>query len=229
MTALLTALASVAFGLALTALVGGMAGAAGSERQYARKVFHLGVFSGAVPFQLLQGFWGVVIYGSVISVLVLAACWHGPGDSLYQALIRTSDGPESRASILRPLFSTALGGLLAVLLVGRLAAVGYLVCGWGDAGGEWVGRRWGRHRFSRPFSGASERRRSLEGSLAVFLLGSLGACVALLILGYPIAVSWSRGLVCGAVGAVAEGASSPGSDNFWVQLLPALSAWWLLG
>ena len=29
-------------------------------------------------------------------------------------------------------------------------------------------------------------------------------------------------------GAVAEGLSGPGSDNFWVQLIPSLASWWFL-
>jgi len=222
-------LASLGFGLALAWIVGGMAKADQGARVLGRKVFHAGIFSGAVPAHLLQGFWGVVVYGSVISLIVLVAFRQGPGLPFYDALARPSDGDASRRLILTPLLSTALGGLLAALLVGSFASVGYLVCGWGDAVGEGVGERWGRHRYSSLFSKEDQRSRSLEGSLAVFLAGSLGAGVALGLVGLSFSQALGFGLVCGAAGAVVEALGPSGTDNLWVQLIPSLLAWWFLG
>jgi phytol kinase len=210
-------------------LVGGMAGGSEVSRSLSRKVFHAGIFTGAVPAQLLQGFWGVVVYGSVISLIVLFALWQGPGLPFYDALARPGDGDASRRYVLTPLVSTALGGLLAALLVGSFAVVGYLVCGWGDAVGEPVGKRWGRHRYSSPLTSECRRTRSFEGSLAVFLAGSLGAGVALGLLDFSFPQALGIGFVCGTAGAVVEALSGPGTDNLWVQLLPALLAWRFLG
>ena len=223
---------SLAFGLALAAVVGGLSGPAGhgGEQGHPRKVFHLGVFVGAVPALLLGGFWGTVIYGSVISSVILGSLWQGRDLPFVSGLARAE---EHRAhpvrSILVPLASTAFGGLAAVLLVGRFAAVGFLVCGLGDAAGEAAGRVWGRHRY-RAFPWTEEAStRTLEGSLAVFLAGTLGASVGLGIMGFSVTQALSVGLACGGVGALSEALSGRESDNFWVQVLPSLVAWWLLG
>ncbi len=223
---------SLAFGLALAAVVGGLSGPADHRRGqgHPRKVFHLGVFLGAVPALLLGGFWGTVIYGSVISSIILGSLWQGRDLPFLSGLARAE---EYRAhpvrSILVPLASTAFGGLAAVLLVGRFAAVGFLVCGLGDAAGEPVGRVWGRHRY-RAFPWMEEAStRTLEGSLAVFVAGTVGAAVGLGIMGFSLPEALSAGLACGAVGALGEGLSGGESDNFWVQVLSSLVAWWLLG
>ncbi|MFH1763305.1 MAG: hypothetical protein ABIF09_03840 [Gemmatimonadota bacterium] len=221
--------ASLGLGLAMAALVGRMARGGEVSQGFARKTFHAAVFTGAVPAQLLQGFWGVVVYGFVLTPIVLFALWKGPGFPLFDALARRSDGRSSHKDVLTPLVSTAFGGLLSALLVGSFAIVGYLACGWGDAVGEPAGERWGRHRYSSPLARGNRMTRSAEGSLAVFLVGSLGAGVAIGLLDFSLPQALGIGLLCGAVGAVAEGLSGPGMDNLWVQLLPSLSAWWFLG
>jgi phytol kinase len=194
-----------------------------------RKVLHVGIFAGAVPAQLLLGFWGVVTYGVVISIIVLAGFFQGPGLPFHRALARPEKGRDSHHSVLTPLVSTALGGLAAVLLVGHFAAVGYLACGLGDAAGEPVGRRWGRHRYrSFPWN-KNAHRRSVEGSLAVFGAGSFGAAIALGLIDFSFPQALIVGFACGAAGAIGEGLSGRGTDNFWVQILASLTAWGLLG
>ena len=191
---------------------------------FSRKIFHAAVFTGAVPAQLSLGFWGVVVYGIVFAGFVLLSVGSGNGSPLFDALVRRKDGESARRFVLLPLIATALGGLVSVLLVGDFAVVGYLVCGWGDAAAEPVGARWGRHRYSIPFSSGSGNSRSLEGSAAVLVAGGLGGWVALGLLGIPQPLAAGVGLVCGGAGAVAEGLSGHGSDNFWVQVVPALVA-----
>jgi len=222
---LILGLVSLGFGLTAASLAGEMAKRGVGSPGLRRKAFHIGIFSAAVPAHLLQGFWGVVTYGTAISIIVLFALWRGPGHSFFDALARPSDGGASRRFVLGPLGSTAMGGLLASLLVGDFAVVGYLVCGWGDATGEIVGERWGRRRYSSPLSGDKNRVRSLEGSLGVLGAGFLGASAAIGLLGYSLPQALGIGLLCGAVGALAEGLSGHGTDNLWVQLLPSLLAW----
>ncbi|MGD2120401.1 MAG: hypothetical protein PVJ76_01585 [Gemmatimonadota bacterium] len=220
---------SLAFGLSMATVVGGLAKNLGQRRGYPRKVFHLGIFIGAVPALLFGGFWGAVLFGGVISVIVLVALWCGPGLPLFSALARGEEGTDARQSILGPLISTALGGAASVLLVGRFAVVGFLVCGLGDAAGEPVGQAWGRHPFrGYPWADGAPTR-TLEGSLAVFGAGTVGAAVALGLLGVSTVEVFGVGLACGATGAVAEGLSGKGSDNFWIQVIPSLMAWWLVG
>lgn len=195
-----------------------------------RKAFHVAIFSGAVPAQLLYGFWGVVAYGTVVASLVLWAWRKGPGNPLFDGLSRRDSGREgSDRSILLPLFSTAFGGLLSVLLVGDLAIVGYLVCGWGDAAGEIVGHRWGGHRFSPPFAKGPPPTKSIGGSLAVLVAGSIGATTAAVLLGIPMAGALRVGVASGTVGAVAEGSVGAETENLWIQILASLAAWLVVG
>ncbi|MFO8175622.1 MAG: hypothetical protein R6T96_15145 [Longimicrobiales bacterium] len=219
---------TLAYGAALTLLASRLTPLSLQGRVLRRKLFHVGVFSGAVPAQLLLGFWGVVLYGVTMGALVLVAVLRGEDASLHGVLFRGVEG-EGRAAVLVPLGATALGGLLALLLVGDFAMVGYLTCGWGDPGGEMVGRRWGRTSWTRFLPGRIASHRSLEGSLGVLVLGFLGGWAALGVMGYGLMLALGGGLVAGSVGAVSEALSWKGTDNLWVQLLPSLASWWLLG
>lgn len=224
---ILLGLGSLAFGLSMASVVGGMAKTPEGARRYPRKVFHLGIFVGAVPALLLGDFWGVGIYGLVISLIVLGAVLQGPGLPFYAALARKEVGRDSHRSILVPLVSTAIGGLASVLLVGGFAAVGFLVCGLGDAAGEPAGRTWGRHYYRALPWNRGAPTKTVEGSLGVLVAGAVGAATALWLLGASAPEILAGGLACGTVGAIAEGFSWEESDNFWVQLLPSLMAWWL--
>lgn len=115
-----------------------------------RKVFHFLVFSAATAVHLLRDRPAVVLFGSAIAALVLAAVVRGERSSLYAALARPSDAPRERLFILLPLVTTAAGGVLANVLFPATAPVGYLVAGWGDAVGEPVGARLGRHPYRVP-------------------------------------------------------------------------------
>ncbi len=227
---LLLAVASLGYGLLLTGILGRLGSGAYLPSGLRRKAFHAGIFTGAVPAQLLLDFWGVVLYGSVISALVVLSLLRGPGSVLYGILVREEDGEDGSRLIVLPLLSTAFGGLMSVFLVGAFAVVGYLVCGWGDAAGEIIGRRWGQRRFTPPFSvGRRRHARTMEGSAAVLFVGVLAAIPGLLLLGVSILPALGVGLVVGMVGALAEGLSGHGTDNFWVQLAPSITAWWLVG
>lgn len=195
---------------------------------YTRKVFHFLVFSGAAGVNVLWGLPGTNVYGAVVALLVLSAVWAGDGTSFYEALARDSDRPHRTLFVLVPLVMTAVGGLSSALIAGPYAGVGYLVAGWGDAVGEPVGTRWGRHRYSVPSLGGVPAQRSLEGSAAVFGVGWLAATIALLGAGVgPVAV-WIA-LACAAVGTVAEALSNHGLDNLTVQVAASVTALLLVG
>lgn len=221
------AVLSLWLGLALAFLVAELSKSGGGGVHLGRKVFHIAIFSGAVPAQMVLGFWGVVTYGSSLSILLLGMYWNrrdsGPFDPRSQPALEK----VPRRIVSKPYFSTVLGGLLGVLLVGQFAIVGYLVCGWGDAAGELVGRRWGQHPFAPPFGEKGLDTRTIEGSAGVFLLGSCGAFVAILLLDFPFTQALSVGLLCGGAGTVVEAFSGQNTDNLWMQIVPALTAWWV--
>jgi len=200
----------------------------GVAAPYTRKIFHFVIFTMAGALQLFVGLPGVVVFGSIVSVAVLWALYRGDNFPFYEAMARPSDRPCRTLFILVPFITTALGGVLGNLLFPRVAFVGYLVCGWGDALGEPIGTRWGRHRYSVPSLGGVRATRSLEGSTAVFLGGCFAAFAGLYFAGAPARTSAYVALAAGVAGAFAEAISTHGLDNLTVQLAAAGMAFWVL-
>ena len=168
-------------------------------------------------------------FGSVTALLVLLAVAKGSDFPFYEAMARPSDAPHRTLFILVPLATTALGGVVGNLLFSPFAPVGYMVIGWGDAVGEPVGTRWGKHRYQVLSLAGVVATRSLEGSGAVFLAGTLAASLALAGMGYSASVSVGVGLACGAAGAAVEAFSNHGLDDLTVQVATTALAWALLG
>ena len=192
--------------------------ARGVRTAYTRKIFHFLIFTGASLIQLGRGVGGVMVYGTVVALLVLYAAWRGAGHPFYEALARPNDAPRRTLFIIVPLVTTALGGVLSNVFFPAFAFVGYLVAGWGDAVGEPVGARWGRHRYSVPSLAGVPATRSLEGSAAVLTVGALAAGIGCLLAGFPPTSAVRLGLAAGVAGAVVEAVSNHGLDNLTVQL-----------
>jgi phytol kinase len=209
-------------------LAGWMRTVRGLPVAYSRKGFHFLIFTMAGVLQIVGGLPAVMLFGGLVSLIVLYAVARGAGFPFYEALARPDDAPRRTLFILVPLVTTALGGLLANLLFGATAIVGYLVGGWGDAVGEPVGRALGRHRYRVPSFGGVPATRSLEGSAAVLIAGSLAAIAGLLLRGVPVAAACGVGAACGLAGALVEAFSTHGMDNLTVQLAAAGAAFFLL-
>jgi phytol kinase len=195
---------------------------------YTRKLFHVAIFSLAAGVHAVGGTPAVLVFGGIVALVVLYAAVRGEGYPLYEALARPGDAPHRTLFVLVPLLTTALGGLLSSLLFGPHALVGYLVAGWGDALGEPVGTRWGRHRFRVPSLGGVRVTRSLEGSAAVLLGGTLAAFLGLIASGTPADMALRMALAAGVAGALVEAISTHGLDNLTVQL-GAAGAAFLIG
>lgn len=195
---------------------------------FSRKFFHVGVFTLAAVVHLLWGGGGILGFGGGVSaVLTLAVSGRWGGRRLLEALARGGNGPPRR-SIVFPWLATAAGGLVNLVLLGEWAVVGYAVCGWGDAAGEWVGKRWGRRIWRRPIPWLPwAPEKTMEGSLAVWMVGTLGAWWALVMLGESWASAVVPAVAAAGAGAVVEGVRSGSDDNFWVQVVPAVTAWQL--
>ena len=199
----------------------------GMRVAYTRKLFHIVIFTAAATVHALFDLPGTLIFGTVIAGLVLAAVARGEGHPFYEALARESDRPHRTLFVLVPLATTAVGGLASGLVAGPYAVVGYLAAGWGDAVGEPVGARWGRHPYRVPSLAGVTATRTLEGSVAVLIVSTLGAAVALGSLGVDPGLWWV-GLVCGVTAAGVEAVSNHGLDNLTVQLVPSVVALLLL-
>jgi phytol kinase len=195
---------------------------------YTRKVFHFLIFTMAAALQITAGLPAVVLFGILVSLAVIYATIRGSGFAYYEAMARPTDEPHRTLFILIPLASTAAGGVLANLFFTKFAAVGYLIAGWGDAVGEPVGTRWGKHRYRVPSLGKVKATRSLEGSIAIFIVGTIVGLLGFLLLGIPPLTALWVAAVCGLAGAAVEAFSNHGLDNLTVQVAVSALAWLLI-
>jgi phytol kinase len=228
-TALVVAVLALAYAVPAAAFAGWLRARRGVRAPYTRKTFHFLIITAAALVHLRWGLPGITVYGAVVALLVLGAVARGSGFAFYEALARDSDAPHRTLFILVPLATTALGGMLTNLLFPAWAAVGYMVVAWGDAVGEPVGARWGRHRYRVPSLAGVAASRSLEGSAAVMLASTAAACVVLLLAGVPAQDSLRAAAVIGPVCALVEAVSNHGLDNLTLQLAGAGTALLLLG
>lgn len=196
----------------------------GVRTPYTRKVFHFIIFSSATIIHFTAGPQATSVYGAVVFLGVLHAVARGDGYSFYEALARPTDAPKRSLHVIVPLISTALGGVASNFIAGPLAPVGYLVGGWGDAVGEPVGTRWGKHRFQVATLGGVKATRSLEGCAAVFILSFLAAFFAMGMLDQNDL--FLRALTIATVAVIVESISPHGLDNFTVQAMAAWAATW---
>ena len=202
----------------------------GVRTGYTRKIFHFLIFGTAAGLQWGCGTPAVCLFGGMCSLVVFYAVWRGPGHLLYEAMARERDEPHRTFFILVPYFTTLVGGLATNILFGPCALAGYLVAGLGDAIGEPVGTRFGRHRYRVRSLASVPATRSLEGSAAVLLM-SAGA-LALAAAASPVITLGHFGLlkigIIAAIAALTEAFSPHGWDNATMQVVPAALAWlWL--
>ena len=213
-------------------LAGWLAGYLRMERgvrtAYTRKIFHFLIFTAATIVHLIWRLPGVTVFGIVATVVVIVAIVRGENFPLYEALARPNDAPHRTLFVIVPLVTTALGGIATNSFFAAHAYIGYLVCGWGDAVGEPVGSRWGRHRYNVPSLAGVRAQRSIEDSAAVLLTGSAAAAIGLSTAGYATLPALGVGLACGAAGALVEAVSTHGLDNFTTQVAGAAVAALLL-
>ncbi len=186
---------------------------------YTRKIFHFIIFTLAAVTGLWHGFGAVKIFGIALGFVVGYAVLKGSGSLFYQTLARPTDTPHETFYIVLPYIMTALGGLASNIFFGKFALIGYITTGWGDAVGEPVGTRWGRHRYKVPTITSVVSYRSLEGSTAVFL-ASFSGCVGVLLFGYglPLPYALPLALLLAAVTTLVEAVTFHSMDNFTIQV-----------
>jgi phytol kinase len=128
-----------------------------------------------------------------------------------------------------PFVATAAGGLLNNLLIGQFAIIGYLVAGWGDAAGEPVGVRFGKHKYKVPTVARVVCYRTYEGSLAIFIVSTTAIVIVITqVLKIPVLPAVGIGLVAGLITSIVEAISPHGIDNFTTQFFSAMSAYGIL-
>jgi len=186
-------------------------------------VFHVLIFVSAVVVQAFGGFVAVCVFGMMVSVVVGLAVLRGPDDRLYEALAREQDGPYRTYYIVVPYFATLIGGLASNIFFGPLAVVGYLVGGLGDAAGEPVGTRWGRHRYFSS-GGKAMVAKTFEGSFAVLAASVVGLLISVAIrpeLHFDLRAAIALPVIA-IVCTLVEAFSPRGWDNVPMQFVPTV-------
>jgi len=199
----------------------------GVSTPYTRKIFHFLIFTMAAILHIACGLPQVIVYGTMVSLLVIFATAKGEGFGFYEALARPKDEPHRTLLVLVPLFSTAFGGLASNLISIQYAPIGYLIAGWGDAVGEPVGAKWGNHQYRVLSFGGVKATRSLEGSLAVFLMSVMVAFLSMWFLKVPFYQALTNAILIGLLGTAIEAVSSHGIDNLTIQVAVTTAAKYL--
>lgn len=212
--------------LGCLAFAGTMKRHVGLRTGYTRKIFHFLIFFSVALIQWRLGTTSVCLFGGMTSCVVLLAIFLGPGNLMYEAMAREKDEPHRTHYIIVPYLATLLGGLAGNILFGPMAVVGYLVTGVGDAVGEPIGTKFGRHTYRVPSLTSVKAIRSLEGSAAVLLM-----CLAAITVGIALspeleftARSWLMIPCLGLICAGAEAVSPHGWDNLTMQIVPTFLA-----
>jgi phytol kinase len=165
--------------------------------------------------------------------LLMTIAFHHRGWALVPPALFTAANasPKLRAYVpglaedsreVRGLWMFPLGVCLTYLLFWDFAHRGAVLAGvaalaFADPAAALVGTRWGQRRYTRWAHG-----RSVEGSIAFFLVAAVSAAVvAALCPGGPPPLRAAVG--CGVVGAVAEALAPAGVDNLTIPLLVAFA------
>lgn len=211
------------------ALLSGWMKRKGIRTPYTRKTFHFIIFSLAGVLQYYYGLHAVSLLGGMVFIMVIVAVILGNKLWFYKALARETDAPHEKKFIILPLLSTALGGVISNIFFPGTAYIGYFIGGWGDAIGEPVGTRWGKHKYTVPTLFGVRATRSIEGSTAVMLLSTALATFFLIQI-TPLAfiTCLLYGALVGLTAALVESVSSHGLDNLTIQVASAGVLHWII-
>ena len=164
----------------------------------------------------------VCLFGGMVTCVVFLAVLLGSGNLFYEAMAREKDEPHRSLYIIVPYFATLIGGLAGNIAFGPIAVVGYLVTGLGDAVGEPVGTKFGKHQYKVPSMASVKAVRSWEGSAAVFIASNLAVALGIALVP-NLSFSWHSLILIPLLAAICAGteAVSPhGWDNLTMQIVP---------
>ncbi len=199
------------------------------KTNYTRKLFHFIIFTVAGIIGIFSGLKGVIVFGSVAGIFIMVTINLGIGNIFYEGLAREQDSPHRSFYLIVPFVATACGGLVNNLFIGQFAVIGYLVVGWGDAVGEPIGVRFGKHKYKVPTVVKVVCYRSLEGSFAIFIVSTLAISMILInVFKTTILIGLLIGIISGLITCIVEAISPHGIDNFTTQFFSASSAYFFM-
>ncbi len=183
-----------------------------------RKLIHLLAGDSIVAIGWMSSpIWPALIPIGLIILLSIAFFFKKDSSLAAPMLVEDMD----RAHLYGPLYYIFMILVLLILWPRKdVIVAATFVLAWGDGLAPIIAAKVGRTRY--PFS-----KKTLEGSLVVFVFGALGAAVGLWILGFsgfPVGDIVRKSLIGGVVGCVAEALSVgplEGFDNVTVPLVVA--------
>lgn len=208
---------------------------------YTRKLNHAFtlLFGAAwfLPLPLEEARWSFRLAGALLMLLILFVCYfHARGLRRYMffGYAREKDAPHEAFHVWFS-FAVSLAAILVLdFLFGDklILAMGVLLLGIGDALGEPIGMRFGKHRYTvSGILSAQTSVRSLEGSGAVVIGSFVTALAVLALFGGMKSPSWmmlSAGTLAFVVTLV-EAYTPHGLDNFTIPLAAAICLRMLYG
>jgi phytol kinase len=191
---------------------------------YSRKIFHFIIFTAACIAGITGGLEAVEVLGTAVGIIILYAVIRGKKSILFNALARSGDKPYEKFYIIIPFLMTAAGGMATSIFFGRYAVIGFITAGWGDAAGEPAGTLWGKRRYRIPTFTGIRCYRTIEGSIAVFIVSFTG-CVILSIAGFDLSVPvlLCASFVTALTTTLVEAISFHSIDNLAVQIISTFS------
>ncbi len=206
---------AIAYGLIALTFAGYLKKYQSWKTGYTRKVFHFITFFSAMFVQLMFGVSGVFVFGGGVSLVILYALFRNKGFILYEAMAREKDHPKETLFIIQPYLATLFGGLMInYLFATEYVGCAYLLAGCGDAMGEPIGTRFGKHKYRVPTLSSIKSYRSLEGSLAIFLTCLLVVTAYFAFAG--ITIVWGQVFLIAVACTLIEAVSPHGWDNLTI-------------
>jgi len=201
----------------------------GWKTNYTRKITHVSNFTYLMILTFFGGYTASFIFAILMILYGLVIILIGDGNIFYEAVAREQDRPYRAFYLIIPSVVTILAVLLNRTFFGEYANLGYLVAGWGDAAGEPIGVRFGKHRYRVPTLTGIPCTRSIEGSLAVFSMGSFAAAFSLVtLLGVSPLLAIPAGIAAGFGATLVEAVSFHGIDNFTIQIAAVSLAYFIV-
>jgi len=220
---------NVGFIIGVNYLAGWIKRYRGWRTNYTRKITHISNFTFLMVLTFFGGYtasfiFGLLMIGYGVIIVVL-----GDGNIFYEAVAREQDVPYRAFYLVVPSIATIIAVLMNRTIFGDYANLGYLVAGWGDAVGEPIGVRFGKHRYKVPTLTGIACTRSYEGSTAVFVMSSFAAAFTMeALLEVPPLLAVGAGIAAGIGAPLVEAVSPHGMDNFTIQVAAVAMAYFLV-
>jgi phytol kinase len=192
----------------------------GTQTGLTRKTFHFITFFSVSFLQYFYGLPLMCLYGACCCLVIFIVIYLGNGNTMYEVMAREKDSPHRTLFIILPLISTFLGGVFSNILYPTIAFCGYLVAGIGDAVGEVFGSIYGKHKYKPLKIIGIQKYKSFEGSLAIFIFSLLVLICVMILMGLLSTQIFFICIVIALISTIIEAISPPGTDNFFMQLIP---------